>query len=112
MIGRRVFSVVLAVLLCAAGLAAIAAVDLLPMVSTPMDIAIVSILLVTIGLPVYLIIRPPDFGDENDDDSGGGGKGPPPAPPEPPAPHDGMPDPDWSSFDDLRRDWEREPAHT
>jgi len=107
--GRRVFSAVLGVMLCAAGLAAVAAIELMPLVSGWMDVALVASVLVAMLLPGYLIVRPPDFRDEGDDDSGGG-KGPPPISPEPPGPHDGLPDPDWSSFDDLRRDWERQPV--
>ena len=100
--GRRVFSVVLAVLLCAAGLAAVFAIELMPLVPGWLDAAMAGGVLVTFLLPGYLIVRPPDFGDEGDEDSGDGGKGSPPVRPEPPAPHDGLPEPDWSSFDDLR----------
>ncbi|CAN5580520.1 hypothetical protein BH20ACT17_BH20ACT17_19380 [soil metagenome] len=106
---RRVFSVLLAVLLCAAGLAAVAAIELMPFVSGWIDAALVAGVLVTMLLPAYLIVRPPDFRDQGDDDPGGG-KGPPPTRPEPPGPDDGLPDPDWSSFDDLRTDWERQPV--
>jgi hypothetical protein len=108
---RRVFSAVLAVLLCAAGLAAYAATMLMPMVSGWMDAAIIASVLVAMALPGYLIVRPPDFRDQDDDDFRGG-KGPPPMPPEPSGPYDGLPDPDWSSFDDLRSDWERQPVNS
>jgi len=109
-IRRRAFSVVLALLLCAAGVAAVAAIELMALVSGWMDAALVASVLVTMLLPGYLIVRPPDFGDQDDEDSGGGGKGPPPTPSEPSPPRDGMPAPDWSSFDDMRRGWEREPV--
>lgn len=107
--GRRAFVAALAVLLCAAAVAGLAAVTLLPMVSGWMDVAIVASVLVAVLLPVYLLVHPPDFGEDGDD-SGGGGKRTPPVRPEPPAPPHGPPDLDWSSFDDARRDWEREPV--
>jgi len=107
--GRRLFSVLLALLLCAAGLAAVAAIELMPLVSGWMDVALVASVVVTMFLCGYLIVRPPNFPDDGDDDSGGG-KGPPPMRPEPPGPHDGLPDPDWSSFDDQRKEWERQPV--
>jgi len=106
--GRRLFSVVLGVLLCTAGLAAVAAIELMPLVSGWLDVALVATVVVTALLSSYLIVRPPNFRDEGDDDSGGG-EGPRPMRPEPSGPDEGLPDPDWSSFDDLRNDWEREP---
>jgi len=107
--GRRLFSVLLALLLCSAGLAAVAAIELMPLVSGWMDVALVASVVVTMFLCGDLIVRPPNFPDDGDDDSGGG-KGPPPMRPEPPGPHDGLPDPDWSSFDDQRKEWERQPV--
>jgi len=84
----------------------------MPMVPGWMDVSLLGGVALAFLLPAYLIVRPPNFRDDGDDDSDGGGKGPPPAPPEPPAPHDGEPHPDWSSFDDLRREWEAEPVRS
>jgi len=110
--GRRILIVALTVLLCAAALAGFAAIELLPMVSRWMDLALVASALVALLIPVYLLVRPPEFGDEDEDDSGGGGTSPPPTRPEPPAPDPQLPELDWSSFDDARREWEREPVST
>ena len=110
--GRRVYPIVLAILLCAAGLVIVVTIDLLPLVPGYMDVALIAGATMVTGLPIYLIIHPPKFGDDGEDESGGGGEEPPPTQPEPPPPHDGMPAPDWGSFDDLREGWEREPANT
>jgi hypothetical protein len=110
--GRRVYSVVLAVLLCVAGVVLVLMVDLLRAASGWADVAVVAGGALIVLLPVYLIVRPPSFGDDSDDGPGGGGKTPTPAPPDSPAPHDGVPVADWASFDDIRRDWDREPAST
>jgi hypothetical protein len=88
-------------------------IDLLRLASGWGDVGLVIGAAMIVLLPVYLIARPPNFGDDGDDDeSGGGGTGLPPTQPDSPAPHDGLPDLDWTSFDDLRREWDREPAET
>ncbi len=108
--GRRVYSIVLAVLLCVAGLVILVTIDLLGQASGIVDVALVAGAVPIVLLPVYMIARPPSFNDGGEDDPGGGASDPSPTPPDSPAPPDGLPDADWSSFDDLRRDWEREPA--
>jgi hypothetical protein len=108
--GRRTFTFVLAILLCAGGLAVFGAIRLIPMVPGWMAVAIGASALLVVFIPAYLLIRPPDFDDNDDEDSGGGGKRPPPERPEPPTPRDGLPLVDWGGFDDARRDWERPPV--
>lgn len=104
---RRRYSVVLAVLLCVAGLVVIVAIDVLGQVTGWVDVAVASVAGAIVLLAIYMIARPPSITEDGEDEPGGGTNGPSPTRPDSPVPHDGLPEPDWGSFDDLRQDWER-----
>jgi hypothetical protein len=61
------------------------------------------------GFSIFSIPPKQTGGGDEDSDDGGWGRRPPPED-EPPPPADGGGELDWDQFDQLRAQWEREPA--